>query len=301
FPTRRSSDLFRETFAAAPIVLLDDQAGEVPAEGLELRNVGVSGFEYRFSVADPQAPGAALVRIAYLAASAGEYTHGGLAWKAGTEPVQTADPSIGFATAFGGAPVALLRADGAEAGLSASEAAGLGLALDFGGATPPATVDVAYVAVEAGSGSASGPPIEAARSAHAAEDAATAFAAPCPQPVVFAATQTNAAAVPLHCEAVPADALGFASASRGPDGPRGQPPAGRRGRDGRRPRPRPGAGRRPRPRRAAGDRGARRGARHLPTPGLLRPLPRPGPDRFPAPPRRRRPPVAFGPFGGAGA
>lgn len=47
---------FTSPFSTPPVVLIDDQAGEVRAEHIELRNVGTESFEYRFAIAASAPP-----------------------------------------------------------------------------------------------------------------------------------------------------------------------------------------------------------------------------------------------------
>lgn len=207
---------FRESYSAPPVVLVDDQVGETPAGTIELRNIGVSGFEYRFSGLDPQAPATAHVQVGYLAAAVGEFSYGGLEWKAGTATLSTADPSpqIEFPTSFDSVPVTVLRSTaGAGVGISLTQTgvSGMSLVFDFAGATPPSTVDLAYVAVEAGSGSAGGRPVETGIFSHPVTGNSVLFSNPCPLPVIFSATQTNTSPTALRCGLEQLGALGFES------------------------------------------------------------------------------------------
>lgn len=47
---------FTSPFSTPPVVLIDDQAGEVRAEHIELRDVGTESFEYRFAIAASAPP-----------------------------------------------------------------------------------------------------------------------------------------------------------------------------------------------------------------------------------------------------
>lgn len=214
---------FREPFTTPPVVIVDDQVGETPAGTIELRNVGVSGFEYRFAGADPQAPASSLVRVGYLAAAVGEYSYGGLDWKVGSETLLTADPDPGidFPSSFASAPVAVVRpAAGFGAGVSLMQTgvSEIDFDLDFAGTTPPISVELTYIAVESGSGSAGGRTVEAGLFPHAVTGASTVFSNPKPLPVVFIATQTNNSTVPLRSELGQLGALGFDSVLRAHDG-----------------------------------------------------------------------------------